>query len=308
MSDMAYVNNDLIAIVSHDAGGAEILCNWAVRQSAPYILVLDGPAKKIFERKLGPIETVSLEHAIEKASWVLTGTSWQSDLEVQAIKLARKLNKKSVSFLDHWVNYQQRFEFEGKRLLPDEIWVGDKDAQAIAREELPEVDVCLKTNPYFEDIISQFEKLKQEPAISTAPKYILYTCSALSKHAKVKYGDERYWGFNDHEAVRFFLENVAILNHPTGKVVLRPHPSDEPGKYDWAVKEFQPNVSISSNASLIEDIAGADIIAGHNSMAMVIGLLAGKRIINALPPGKLANMLPMAGIEHMNDLLEAQSE
>jgi len=297
--------NNLVAIVCHDTGGAEILCNWVVRQNAPYILVLEGPALKIFKRKLGAIEVVPLELAIAKAHWVLTGTSWQSDLELKAIKLARKLNKRSVTFLDHWVNFQQRFELEDERLLPNEIWVGDKDALKISSDELPGANIKLKSNPYFEEALSQIRKLDQEQSAQPTQKYILYTCSALSKHAKLKFNDERYWGFTDNDAIRYFLENVDVLKHSTGKVVLRPHPSEEPGNYDWAVEEYKPNVSIGGNASLVEEISGADIIAGHNSMAMVIGLIAEKRVISALPPGKLENTLPMAEIEHMSDLLKA---
>jgi hypothetical protein len=43
----------MIAVVSHDAGGAEILSSWLRRCAEPYCVVLDGPAQVIFQRKLG---------------------------------------------------------------------------------------------------------------------------------------------------------------------------------------------------------------------------------------------------------------
>ena len=43
----------MIGIVSHDAGGAEILSSWALRSQEPYCLVLDGPAVGIFKENLG---------------------------------------------------------------------------------------------------------------------------------------------------------------------------------------------------------------------------------------------------------------
>lgn len=297
----------MLAIVSHDAGGAEILSNWAVRQDEPYLLVLDGPAVKVFERKLGRIQVHALQDALEKADWVLTGTSWQSDLENEAIELARMLHKKSVSFLDHWVNYRQRFEVDGDLQLPDEIWVGDEDGYRLAQEIFDGATVCLKTNPYFEDIKEQMGRLTAAQSDQDANPYILYVCSPVREHAKRKFGDERYWGFIEEDAVRFFMNNLKVLHHPSEKVVLRPHPSEEDGKYNWAVDEFSPHVSIGGKRELFDEIAGADVVAGYNSMAMVIGLIAGKRIVNALPPGKVKNTLPMADIEQLNDLLEGQS-
>ena len=98
----------MLVVVSHDAGGAEILSDWVRSQSEPYLLVLAGPAKAIFERKLGKVSSSALRSAIDEADWVLTGTGWQSDMEKEAIDLARRQNKKSISFLDHWVNYKQR--------------------------------------------------------------------------------------------------------------------------------------------------------------------------------------------------------
>lgn len=75
----------MIAIVSHDAGGAEILSSWVRHQSERYLLVLDGPAKTIFG-ELGPLELSGLKDAVARADWVLTGTSWQSSLENEAIE------------------------------------------------------------------------------------------------------------------------------------------------------------------------------------------------------------------------------
>tara|TARA_B110000046_G_C12907441_1_gene361353 strand:- start:556 stop:1017 length:462 start_codon:yes stop_codon:yes gene_type:complete len=151
------------------------------------------------------------------------------------------------------------------------------------------------------------EKLGSVRATNDENNYILYVCSPVREHAKLKYGDELYWGFTEEDAVRYFMKNANLLNHLTGKIVLRPHPSEEPGKYDWAVKEFSPYTKIGGNIDLLEEIAGADVVVGFDSMAMVIGLIAGKRVVNALPPGKMINSLPMSGIEKMSDVLRNKS-
>ena len=138
----------MIAVVSHDAGGAEILSSWLRHSQAPYCSVLDGPATGIFLRKLGACPTWSLNDAIQVCDWVLCGTSWQSDLEKKAIVQAKAAGKKVVAFLDHWVNYRARFQLGDALVMPDELWVGDPDAQAIAQAIFPALRVVLTPNPY----------------------------------------------------------------------------------------------------------------------------------------------------------------
>ena len=79
----------MIAVVSHDAGGAEILSSWLRQNKQPYCLVLGGPAIAIFQRKLGNCKIDPLAQAIELCDWVLCGTSWQSNLEKEAIAEAK---------------------------------------------------------------------------------------------------------------------------------------------------------------------------------------------------------------------------
>ncbi len=143
---------EICLIIAHDAGGAEVLSSYVRRTGLRCLYVLQGPARKIFERKLGNIETLPLDEAIRQADWVLCGTSWQSELEFDAIKLARALGKRSVAFLDHWVNYRERFERKGELNLPDEIWVGDPIAAELAGKIFDLTPIRLVENPYFMDI------------------------------------------------------------------------------------------------------------------------------------------------------------
>ena len=51
------------------------------------------------------------------------------------------------------------------------------------------------------------------------------------------------------------------------------------------IREKDPDlVQINSNSSLLKDIIAADFVAGCQSMAMVIGLLAGKEVVCVIPP------------------------
>ena len=68
---------------------------------------------------LGSFKSLSLETAIKDSDWVICGSSWQSDLECRAISISKSISKKVVTFLDHWINYKERFQLMDKLLLPE---------------------------------------------------------------------------------------------------------------------------------------------------------------------------------------------
>lgn len=290
-----------VVIVCHDAGGAEILSSYLLRQPDPGILVLEGPAVDIFRRKLGEIHPVPLVEAVSRAAWVLCGTSWQSDLEWQAIGLARGSGVRSVAFLDHWMNYSERFVREGTRHLPDEIWVGDEQAARIARAELLEVPVRIVDNPYLEDMRKAVAEISSRSDTDRERTVVLYVCEPMREQGLRHYGNASHFGYVEEEAVKYFLENLGFIAPNVDHVLLRLHPSEPRGKYSWVARSGVP-VRVSEGTSLLEDIAAADVVVGCQSMAMVVALVAGKRVVSAIPPGGGPCALPQAEIELLSDL------
>jgi hypothetical protein len=298
----------MIAVVSHDAGGAEILSSYVARQQLQCVYVLDGPARKIFERKLGGVDAQSLEGALAVADWVLSGTSWQSDLELDAIRLARSKGKRSVAFLDHWVNYRERFTRSRETQLPDEIWVGDRIALDRARAAFPDTPVTLVRNPYFLDLEDALGggALPKRPSRAGGEVNILYVSEPIRAHALLRFGDERHWGYVEEDALRYFLTNIYALGASVGRVVIRPHPSEPADKYDAIAAEFALPISRGGQDTLITEVADSDIVVGCNSMAMVVGLLAGKRVVSVIPPGGSPCVLPQPEIQSLQGLVASR--
>lgn len=292
------------AIVAHDAGGAEVLSSYVRQQGLDCLFALQGPARAVFERKLGAYENLSLEAAMEGSARLLCGTSWQSDLELEAIKLARACGKPSAAWLDHWVNYRARFERDGAVSLPDEVWVSDADAQALASLALPEVPLRLLDNPYFLDIKSQLrDEAPVYPALS-GQLSVLYVCEPVREHALLRYGDPLHFGYTEEQALRYFLNHVTALGAPVGRILIRPHPSEAAGKYDAIAAEFDLPLCFSQGHTLSAEVAASDCVVGCSSMAMVVGLIGGKRVISCIPPGGPACGLPQAEIELMRQLTD----
>lgn len=290
-----------VCIVSHDAGGAEILASYAVQNRLDYRLVLAGPAVSVFERLMGRVTIHPLDRALAECDWCLCGTSWQSELEKLAIAEARRLCKRSIAFIDHWVNYPQRFLNQGRLELPDEIWVGDEDAHKMARKHFPHTPVRLVPNPYFTYLKDEFAK-RSSSRIRTRTR-VLFVCENLSGHGELRYGDPNHWGYTEFDAIEFFFCNADRLGTSIERVILRPHPSDPAGKYERLLSRHAPLAELGGRASLIDEIADCDIVAGCESMAMVAGLLAGKRVVCCVPPDqRVAFIDKRRGVEMLRDL------
>lgn len=293
----------MLAVVSHDAGGAEVVSSYLRQHPQEARFVLEGPAVHIFERKLGPLARHTLDEALHGADELLCGTSWQSPLEFDAIARARRAGVRSVAFLDHWQNYRDRFERDGVTALPDALWVGDEDAKWIATAQFPDTPVRLVPNPYFDDLRREMASFPAR-ARSGDGVAVLYVAEPVREHGQMQFGDERHWGYVEEEALRYFLSHHDALCERIAQITIRPHPSERPNKYDWARSEFALPIVAGGARSLFEEIADADLVVGCESMALVMALLAGKRVISCIPPGGRRLALPHQGIESLSRLIE----
>lgn len=293
----------MIGVVGHDAGAMEIISSHIRRQKLDCGFCAEGAAVNVIARKLGAVPLLPLEVLVEQCEWLLCGTSFLSDLEWRAIGLARKAGKRCVVVLDHWVNYRQRFIRHGRWHWPDEVWVGDETAARIAREDLPELRQKLVPNAYFKDIRDELKGLIVKPRAPGEGLHILYVCEPLREGALILYGDERYWGYTEEEALSYFLSNINVLGENIDRIVIRVHPKENQLKYECVLKHFELPLVCGEQKALLEQIAVSDIVVGRTTMAMVVGLIAGKRVLSCIPPGGNTPPLPQLEIEDMSQLI-----
>jgi hypothetical protein len=262
-----------VAVVSHDAGGAEVLSSHVRHHNLDCLYVLEGPALKIFERKLGPIKNTSLEDAISQSISIICSTSWQ-------------------------------FSRLGVTVLPDEIWVGDTMAEAMIKEIFPITPVVLMENPYLQDIRKELCAYQMNRSSHSDFISILYVCEPVSTHALLRHGDARFWGYVEEEALRYFLSNISVLGKPIECILIRPHPSEPIDKYYWIQHEFKLPIQFGGTRPLLEEIVDSDVVVGCESMAMVVALLANKKVISCIPPGGRSCVLPHSKIAYLQNILE----
>jgi hypothetical protein len=290
-----------LAIVCHDAGAANHVVAWMKSGllSGDCRVVMEGPARKIWATN-GFNETIlypSLTDALCDVGCLVSGTGWGSNLEHDARAFARKRSLPSIAVIDHWVNYTSRFERQGERLLPDELWVTDTYAYAMAERELPDVPVCLMQNAYISGLLRDISAVPMPP--NPPESRILY----VLEPARSDWGRQGLSG--EFQALDYFIANIAVLGLGSDpEIVLRPHPSDSSGKYDqWIAAHPELRVRVDNSSDLASAIAYAQCVVGCQTYAMVIASEAGKKVVSSLPPWAPPCSLPQKNILQLSKLI-----
>ena len=296
-----------VAIVCHDAGGAEIVSSLIKSYDLKFKFALSGPAKKIFCNKIVIKKIFSINDVLKKSNILLCGTSLPVNIEMQAVQIAKEKGILTVAVLDHWINYRERFLYMNRLIKPDEVWVVDEKASQIAKKTLKDFNIKLMKNPFKQEVIQRLEKYRREKRHNikiAQAQNILYVTEPTSWAANIKYGNERHWGYTEIEALEYFLEKVQKIAPRIKNLLIRPHPIEREEKYR-KYKNFSNefNIFISAKNNLYKDIMNSDLIFGCNSMAMVVATWAGKKVFCAIPPNGFGFMLPKEGIMSIEDYL-----
>lgn len=275
-----------VLIVSHDAGGANLLAYWCKdwEGKVNFIFKVEGPALKIFN-KLG-LAYSSLKSFPNSSlvDVVITSTGWQSNLEYDAILWANK-NKITVSsYLDHWVNYESRFIRSGLKAMPNEIWVGDQDSLTLAKGvfKLTETKIRYIRNRYL-------ARLKRQISHYPVDKKSILICLEPIRN-NVSYEDvyERLIRYFLKE--RFLNMDIIIRDHPsgssTGLLILK----------EKLTASFKFRVS---DKELSEDLAQASIVVGYQSSVLVYAIYLHLTAISYYPSDKLEPILPHKAIKYI---------
>ncbi len=293
-------------ILAHDAGGAELISSWVRNSTEHYDFAysIHGPALQVFKRKLGSFTNLRMEEAVEGAEKVFVGTSWGSDIEIEALKISRKLAySHSVAFLDHWVNYKERFSRDGMVILSDEIWVSDSYAFEIASNLFRGTPISLIRNYYLEEITSIIRITAAESWQKKGNQInILFLGENVSANCERTFGDANYYGYTEQESFSYFLERINKFGNMQNIVLrIRPHPSETAEKYTSLIPvslKGKLNYFISKN-SLEVDLANSDLVVGMSSFALFIAVNSHIKTLCVIPDSSIKCVIPDARIERL---------
>lgn len=304
-----------ILIVCNDAGAGEMLsalvfynlglCNW-------YVLGMkDSPAKNIFYRRgldvfwtdIELIDDIDQFLQMIAPNYLFYGTGWQIRVEEHFVRWAKASGVISVAFLEHWVNYRERFGYpdkDWKHNLPDWVAVGDEVALQLAMDLGFERLLYVK-NYYFYEILSGVVRRGVDDVdLSSGGEwepFCLFVSEPVSEGAERLYGDRNYWGFSEIDAIEILLQHFEIIASQLDvkKFFLRFHPSENPNKYNELLSRYPFILSLQSpfEITLREAILRSRIVMGFTSMALFNAYLSGKPVISFIPSERMTCVLPI---------------
>lgn len=286
--------------MAHDAGAANHIFAW-LRTNRRFDVVtasLAGPAMTLWQQQHGTCQQLELNDVLAGAKTLLSGTGWASSIEHDARRLARQFGVKSIAVIDHWTNFRERFLRNGEEILPDEIWVSDEYAQAMATAMFSNIKVIQQPNAYLADLVSEVQRLELSLGAHTADERLLYVLEPI-RHA---WGQTEILG--EFAALDFFVENLSLLQiGQDTQIRLRPHPSDPVGKYDeWLARQRNLKIEIDPLPNLAASLAWSSLVVGCQTYAMVVALAAGRQVVSSIPPWAPACVLPHPEIIKLSTL------
>ena len=300
-------------LVCNDAGAATLLAYWCIQERNDFVCAIYGPAQKIFSQKDFRFTDEPIKSLLTKRKYnkIVTGTGWMTDIEKTAIKYAVTNNIYCISAIDHWVNYKERFILNGKHYHPNEIWVGDQYALNIANKIFDKsIKVVRKNSPlqWKVDNLVKYKSSKNENSYLKQDKRILLVMEPIRKqwaNRKTIYKPEiesLIWFRNNLEKIITLLKVENQIS-----IFLRPHPSEESGKYAGFIEEWgecsNTKLRVSRTEDVFDDIYDSDIVLGCETQALVIALMMKKQVGSILPPWSPRCSLPHSGIIHLGRLI-----
>lgn len=287
-----------LALVCHDFGATRLILPWLGPDARGVRAHLQGPAIALWRQHFGDRALLpSVDLALEGARWLLSGTSLTAELEHRARIEATLRGMRTVAVIDHWVHYAARFQRDGVRLLPDEIWVCDAEAYALAQARFPGHPLRLQPNTWLR---AQVERMAPcpDPRLQTT---VLVLIEPLGQR----------WGGaipGEEQALAFLLSQAHRLGlKPPLSLRLRPHASDPPDRWEAWIQAHQDRVEATIDRSPTWSEAMDDVawVAGFESTALVVALATGRRAVCIQPPWVPRARLPQRGLIHLRDLLPA---
>lgn len=282
-----------VGVVCHDAGGANLVFSILAHHKPNNLKVyVEGPAIEIFKNFFPDLQQEKdLGSALYGIEVLVSGTGWASNLEHDARRLAMSRGIRNVAVIDHWINYKVRFFRNGELIKPDQIWVSDPFAFKIAQKQFPEISIRQIRNYYLDELIANIGC----PPVGNSMEVLYILEPARSNWGKAILGE--------FQALEYFLSKLDKLQLSSDVVIkLRPHPSDEIGKYDaWIAKTKNSALILEKKTSLQNAISRSHIVVGCESFALVVALMAGKDVYCSLPPWAPACRLPHDGLIHLKN-------
>ena len=286
--------------LAHDPGGYDVIHPVYIRfrqdkTTRPELFLTGVLGEQHSEYAIGESDVLkNLKARIERneSFSLITGTSWNSTVETDAIYICKKKHIITVSILDYWCNYRNRFRNGDDFIFPDHLLVMDDLAKNEAVEEgINEGIIHIVGHPGLDYYVNKKIRKKHN-------KKILF----LSQPLSALYGDS--YGYTEFTALEGVLKAGEELGY---SVDIKFHPKET----DKMVKKYED----FAVEGAIEELAGEyEVVIGMSTMGLLQLSIMGVPVISYQPEMKLkdyciTNKLGITrGAYSYDDLIELLKE
>jgi hypothetical protein len=237
---------------------------------------------------------------------LLTSTSFGgSEFEKMFISLARERGIPSITLLDTWGNYSQRFsDGEGRiAFLPDRIAVIDERAyQEMVEEGFSPGRLVITGQPAFDDLHPRDQIPRGRNRRMLFGKYpverdellVLFASQPFSQIYGTDPSSPRYPGFDEGKVIRLLIRALDSLSAERNRdisLIIRPHPREDSAVYR-ELKGERITVRVTGEGDSRDWILESDLVAGMNSILLVEACYLGVPVISLQPELRGKDLLP----------------
>jgi hypothetical protein len=271
------------AIVSHDAGGAEVLSGYLKENPLELPLYyLKGPAVKVFMNRGLIDNSYKFNRNWDyRIGHLIASMSWRDGITEAMILEAKKNKIPTEIILDSWYDYSSRFGFPDagwKNNLPDQLIICDDIAEKIIKNQNLEKICKIKKvkNFHFQDLLREYELIYKNNSI--ADEYLLFLSSPIAETKEKNLKELACTTVTKRDLLQDIL---AICREKQLKVKIRLHPSEDRGQIKFAYGSMLDGVVIGDKKStLLEDLHSAKYVIGFSSLVLIFASLIGKTAIS----------------------------
>lgn len=240
-----------IGIISHDAGGAQLLSHFIINQKKEFLFYCEGNSKKIFQNNIKSIVFSKLKDLFSRCDLIYITTG--SEFEKKHIDISLSLKKEVIVFLDHWINYRKRLLYKNKFLKPKKIIVFDNYAYSLSKKVFPKTEIQKKKNYFLAYLKKGIEK-------NTEKKYLLI----LSEPIK-EFRNDKSLKYDEYSSLENFL-NFLKNKNTNYDIIIKLHPLERKNKYNNLIRKYKNiNIRIYKEFNLLKLMTESKYIFGFNS-------------------------------------------
>ncbi|MBK9502044.1 MAG: CDP-glycerol glycerophosphotransferase family protein [Leptospiraceae bacterium] len=223
---------------------------------------------------------LKIEEDFEKnqPSFLFTGTSYTSQIELKYISFAQKKKIPTYSFIDHWTSFKERFSIDNILVFPDKILVIDDRAKSIAvLEGLPEEKIIVFGNPYYNYLKKWTPKISKENFLKSigvnddSSKIVVFAPEPLSNVDGIaKYGFDEVTTLNE-------IKGILDQNEFSYHFIFKPHPNQKMERIENSISKKMIVIDVNVDTNTL--IYYSDVIISFFSNILIEAATMNKRIL-----------------------------